>query len=82
MSLMRHALSLFGRGGRRQRKPVRFRPQVTALEDRWVPSTITEFPLPPLTFNPIISTSSITAGPDGNVWFTEHDANQIGRITP
>src|SRR5205823_4948701 len=24
---------------------------------------------------------SITAGPDGNLWFTEHDANKIGRIT-
>src|SRR5262249_14893496 len=26
--------------------------------------------------------SSISAGPDGNLWFTEPDANQIGRITP
>jgi virginiamycin B lyase len=25
---------------------------------------------------------SITAGPDGNVWFTENDGNRIGRITP
>src|SRR5262249_51180627 len=24
----------------------------------------------------------ISAGPDGNLWFTEPDANQIGRITP
>ena len=24
----------------------------------------------------------ITAGPDGNMWFTEHDGDQIGRITP
>jgi streptogramin lyase len=24
----------------------------------------------------------IAAGPDGNVWFTEHDANMFGRITP
>ena len=24
----------------------------------------------------------ITAGPDGNLWFTEPNANQIGRITP
>jgi hypothetical protein len=28
------------------------------------------------------SPSSISAGPDGNLWFTEPDANQIGRITP
>jgi uncharacterized protein (TIGR03437 family) len=26
--------------------------------------------------------SSITAGPDGNLWFTETTANKIGRITP
>src|SRR5262249_26095125 len=26
--------------------------------------------------------SAISAGPDGNLWFTEPDANQIGRITP
>lgn len=25
---------------------------------------------------------SITAGPDGNMWFTERSANKIGRITP
>jgi len=24
----------------------------------------------------------ITAGPDGNVWFTEYSGNRIGRITP
>src|SRR5438093_9251628 len=24
----------------------------------------------------------ITAGPDGNLWFTENIGNQIGRITP
>jgi streptogramin lyase len=24
----------------------------------------------------------ITSGPDGNLWFTEHGGNRIGRITP
>ena len=24
----------------------------------------------------------ITAGPDGNLWFTEHDADKIGMINP
>src|ERR1051326_1626975 len=24
----------------------------------------------------------ITAGPDGNIWFTENGANKIGKITP
>jgi streptogramin lyase len=36
---------------------------------------ITEFPIP--TSGPI----DITAGPDGNLWFTLTDADQIGRIT-
>ena len=37
---------------------------------------ITEFPIPrPSTAR------RITAGPDGNLWFTEEGANQIGRIT-
>jgi virginiamycin B lyase len=82
MSIIWLALSLFGRGGRRPWKPARHRPEVTALESRWLPSTITEFPLPPLTFNPTPSTLGITAGPDGNVWFTEPITGAIGRITP
>ena len=40
--------------------------------------TINEFPLPPADSAP----PRITAGPDGNLWFTERGANQIGRITP
>jgi virginiamycin B lyase len=39
---------------------------------------ITEFPLPTAGSTPV----GITAGPDGNLWFTELTANQIGRITP
>ena len=39
---------------------------------------ITEFPLPRSDSNP----GGITAGPDGNLWFTELTANKIGRITP
>ena len=39
---------------------------------------INEFPIPTLASNSI----AITAGPDGNLWFTEFHANQIGRITP
>ena len=41
------------------------------------PGTITEFPLPTGG-----SPSGITAGPDGNLWFTEFNGNKIGRITP
>jgi streptogramin lyase len=39
---------------------------------------ITEFPIPTASSVPI----GITAGPDGNVWFTESQASKIGRITP
>jgi streptogramin lyase len=69
-------LSLFARGGRPRRKSVRYRPEVTALEGRWLPSTIAEFPLPP----GFGAATAITGGPDGNLWFTQNRA--IGRITP
>src|SRR5262245_12298583 len=82
MSLMRFARSLFGRGGQRRRKSVRSRPEVEALEDRWVPSTISEFGLPPLSFGGNFGATAITAAPDGNVWFTDPVADTVGRITP
>jgi streptogramin lyase len=82
MSIIWLALSLFGRCARRPRKSVRFRPEVTALESRWLPSTITEFPLPPLSFGASYGALGITAGPDGNVWFTEPITGVVGRITP
>src|SRR6266545_3148295 len=40
-------------------------------------ATIFEFVLPTASSGP----DAITAGPDGNLWFTEFGANQIGRIT-
>jgi streptogramin lyase len=40
--------------------------------------TVTEFPVPTPSSRPY----TITAGPDGNVWFTESDGNRLGRITP
>jgi streptogramin lyase len=73
--------SLFGRGGRPRRQSARYRPEVTALEGRWLPSTITEFPLPPVN-NPGGFTPGITSGPDGNLWFTDPAARSVGRITP
>jgi streptogramin lyase len=76
MRFMTIVLSLFGRGGRPRRKTARYRPEVTALEGRWLPSTITEFPLPP----GFGTATAITGGPDGNLWFTQNRA--IGRITP
>ena len=32
--------------------------------------------------SPFSGPAAIAAGPDGNLWFAEHDADQIGRITP
>jgi len=40
-------------------------------------SGITTFPLPTQSSSP----GGITAGPDGNLWFTEELGNQVGRIT-
>ncbi|WP_290646699.1 hypothetical protein, partial [Aquabacterium sp.] len=40
--------------------------------------TITEFPVPTIQSVP----ADITAGPDGNIWFTEMTGNRIGQVTP
>jgi hypothetical protein len=40
--------------------------------------SISEFTVPTANSEP----RGITAGPDGNIWFTEAHANKIGRITP
>ncbi len=39
---------------------------------------IAEFSIPTAEAKPV----SIAPGPDGNLWFTEHEGNKIGRITP
>ncbi len=41
--------------------------------------TLTEFPINGAV--PLVWTDRLAAGPDGSLWFTEHDANRIGRIT-
>lgn len=38
---------------------------------------ILEYPIPTANSSP----QGIAAGPDGNLWFTESNANKIGRIT-
>ncbi|HEX7520560.1 MAG TPA: LPXTG cell wall anchor domain-containing protein, partial [Acidimicrobiia bacterium] len=40
--------------------------------------TITQFSIPTPSSGPVTA----VPGSDGNMWFTEHDANKIGRITP
>ncbi len=52
------------------------RPEISA---RILPThTVSEFSIETINSEP----SAITAGPDGNLWFTESGAGQIGRITP
>ncbi len=41
-------------------------------------TTIATYPVP----SPGAGLSDITAGPDGNLWFTEEDTDRIGRVTP
>ncbi len=43
-----------------------------------IAGTIVEFPIPTARSGPV----GITAGPDGNLWFTEFDGDNIGRVTP
>jgi streptogramin lyase len=40
--------------------------------------TVNDFPAP----TPFPGPQGIAVGPDGNLWFTEYAANQIGRVTP
>jgi streptogramin lyase len=62
-----------------RRSACSYRPRVEALEGRCLPSAgVTDFPVPTPGSGPV----GITAGPDGNLWFTENATNQIGRITP
>ncbi len=49
-----------------------------ARESGPLTGVITEFEVPTAKCYP----NGITAGPDGNVWFTEADGSKIGRITP
>jgi streptogramin lyase len=52
---------------------------VQPLEDRCLLSNVlTQFALP----DAVSSVSALTAGPDGNLWFTETWARKIGRMTP
>jgi streptogramin lyase len=39
--------------------------------------TMSEYPIPTFNSDP----RRITVGPDGNLWFTEHDANQVAKVT-
>ncbi len=50
------------------------------LEPRTMPAlTVTTFQIPLVA---LVEPQGITAGPEGNLWFTENGAGKIGRMTP
>jgi hypothetical protein len=67
-----------GRRGPAMRVRRRRRPMLEPLESRQLLTTIAEVPVK----TPGAGPSGIAAGPDGNLWFTETVANQIGEINP
>ena len=48
----------------------------TPIPTKELKGTIIEFPIPTSKSAP----AEITAGPDGNLWFTESGSNKIGRL--
>ena len=58
--------------------PVFVSAATVASRARAATATVVEFPVPTTASAP----TGITAGADGNLWFTENSANNIGRITP
>lgn len=67
-------------GGEPASRKCRFLPEV--LEGRCLLATFTSYPVPSTAFPP----SSITVGPDGNLWFIDQGAGvgggQVGTVTP
>lgn len=54
-------------------------PESVEVVGRMTPTgQVSEFPLA----GKELGLTAVTAGPDGNVWFTEFNANKIGRVTP
>jgi virginiamycin B lyase len=75
-----HTAIMRGRSTRQRRQRSRqVRPRVLVLEDRVLPSTFNQFPVP----TPSSAPGGIAIGADGNLWFTEEASgtNNIGRIT-
>jgi hypothetical protein len=78
-SIVSLGLARFGRTQHRTRRPDRIhaRFQLERLEERCLlsgVSAVTEFPVLTSGSNPL----GITAGPDGNLWFTDGGTNSVG----
>jgi virginiamycin B lyase len=56
---------------------LRRRPTLERLEDRCLPSTVTELPVLPTAGS---APTGIVSAADGSVWFTERSANKLGRL--
>ena len=69
--------------GSREHRPSRrdAKPRVEGLEARALLASITEYPIPAGSTSLGNGLFGITAGPDGNVYFTDTLDNAIGRIT-
>ena len=81
--IQRHHASLdgfFWWGARRATSAGRSRSRhfcLESLESRRLLAAISEFPVPS---GPYSAPEQIAVGPDGNLWFTEYSAGQIGMI--
>jgi virginiamycin B lyase len=74
---------LTARARRRPADRVRALPRLEGLEDRCLLTpTVTEYTVPTAGALSSANRNAITAGPDGNLWFTEYHASQIGMINP
>ena len=74
----RNSRPSFWTAAARSRRPIT-RLRVEGLESRCLLSVaINEFAVPTIGSGPV----GITAGPDGNLWFTEYNSNKIGEINP
>src|SRR5262245_38840675 len=70
------------RRGRGMREGKRRRTGVESLESRQLLSTTTLNDSLALPANPSNTPLAITTGPNGTLWFTEYDANQVNSVTP
>jgi streptogramin lyase len=89
MFSVRFVSRLFRANRRRRRQPDYYKPALLALESRLVPSGFNEFPVPGapegLYYDQLANQavgSSITTGPDGNLWFTHVADHAVAQITP
>lgn len=67
-----------------RRVPAAIAKCVELLEQRWLLSGVTVYPLPGQSADSFDweGSSHIVNGPDGNLWFTDPGNNQIDRVTP